>query len=64
MMTDFDRTRVAEIIAGEGDWYNAHLLRLISKADRLNRSLLRTIYPEQVAAYEAWYDAPVDVVTD
>lgn len=64
MMTEFDKANVGAIIAGEGDWFNAHLLRLIAKADRPNKERLRVLYPEQVAAYEAWFNAPLDVIVD
>lgn len=63
-MTEFDKANVGYIIAGGGDWFDAHLLRLISKADRMNRERLRSIYPEQVAAYETWFDAPAEAAVD
>ncbi len=57
-----DKGRVGEILRGEGDWYGAHLFRLIAKADRANYAILKKAYPEHVAAYEAWregLDAPL-----
>ena len=52
--SDHDKKRVGEILRGEGDWYSAHLFRLIAKADRANYAILKGAYPEHVAAYEAW----------
>jgi hypothetical protein len=40
---------------GEGDWFTAQLLRLISKADRQSRESLRKGFPEEVEAYEKWF---------
>lgn len=41
-----------------GDWFSAHLLRLIHKADLGNRELLRKVYPKHVEVYEFWYHGP------
>jgi lactam utilization protein B len=49
-MTDFDRQHVAEILAGEGTWFTAHLFRLISKADKDNRKRIALGFPAEVAA--------------
>lgn len=51
----YDRTHIAEIVAGQGDWFSAHLLRLIAKADDTNRLRLSLIYPDHVQAYLDWY---------
>lgn len=53
-LSDFDRRNIGPIMAGEGDWFSAVLLRLIAKADLANRSRLRLVYPEHVQAYEEW----------
>ena len=53
-LSEFDREHMADIITGEGDWFTAHLLRLIAKADLNNRARLRLAYPEEVEAYEQW----------
>ena len=56
-LSQYDREHLAGIIAGDGDWFTAHLLRVIRKADPYNRSLLRQPFPEEVAAveeYETW----------
>lgn len=54
MMNDYDRKHLGEILAGQGDWFNAHLLRLIAKADQQNRARLRLAFPEEVKAWEDW----------
>ena len=43
-----------ESAIGGGDWFTSHLLRLIRKADPLNRELIRKGFPDHVAAYERW----------
>ena len=55
MLSEFDRIHVLYVMR-EGDWFSAHLLRLINKADHANREKIREIYPEHVAAWEAWRD--------
>ncbi len=52
VLTDYDKTHVRDILAGEGNWFGAHLLRLIHKADKGNLETLRKAYPEHVTAYE------------
>ena len=37
-----------------GTWFTSQLLRLIDKADRLNREKLRMGFPAEVAAWERW----------
>ena len=51
-----DRENIGEIIAGSGDWFTAKLLRLIAKADRDNRQKLQLVFPEEVEAYEEWFN--------
>lgn len=41
-------------MSGKGDWFTSHLLRLIAKADLVNREKIREGFPEEVAAYERW----------
>ena len=54
-LSEYDKEHLGAILqAGEGDWFTAQLLRLIAKADRLNRERLRIAFPEEVRAYEAW----------
>ena len=52
MMSEYDKKNVSSLLAGEGTWCGAHLLRLISKADNNNLRLLRKGFPEQVEAVE------------
>ena len=54
MMSEYDKKNVGELLAGTGTWFNAHLLRLISKADSGNLELLRKGFPEQVEAVEKY----------
>ena len=50
MMTDYDLQNLPEILAGQGTWFTAKLLRLISCADSNNRHKLHKSYPEEVEA--------------
>ncbi len=58
--SSYDKERVGEILRGDGDWFSAHLFRLIAKADRANYAILKKAYPEHVAAVEAYmmHEAP------
>ena len=47
-----DQVALPEILAGHGSWFGARLLRLIAKADSVNRDKLRKVYPKEVAAVE------------
>ena len=49
-MSDYDKASIGEILAGLGDWYAAHLIRLIVKADGNNLRLLARVYPDEVKA--------------
>jgi len=51
-LSDYDKANIANILGGNGDWFSAELLRLIMKADRENRELLRQVFPDHVEAYE------------
>lgn len=53
----FDIDNMENIIAGEGDWFSADLLRLIAKADLANRERIRIVYPNHVVEYEKWANA-------
>ena len=53
-MSPFDKVNLGKIVGGYGDWFTAQLLRLIAKADDVNREKLRAGFPEEVAAYEVW----------
>lgn len=52
-MSEYDRTHVGKAMR-EGDWFTAKLFRLIGGADLTNRERIRTAFPEEVAAFEAW----------
>ncbi len=51
---DFDKKNLQLILEGHGDWFTAMLLRLIAKADGINREKLRAGFPGEVKAYESW----------
>lgn len=53
-LSDFDRARMADILAGMGDWFSADLLRLCAHADRENLERLRIAFPDHVNAYLDW----------
>lgn len=53
-LSDYDRENIGNIIAGEGDWFTAQLIRLVVKADPLNRLFLALGFPEVVGAVEEW----------
>jgi hypothetical protein len=59
-ISEYDRTHVGMLVAGSGNWFSAHLLRLIAKADAGNRERLRLGFPGHVAAFEAWLEGPLD----
>lgn len=46
---------LADLDAKQWNWYTCHLLRLIARADGINRRLLKTVYPAEVTAWERWY---------
>ena len=62
VLSEFDRHYLHRIMAGEGDWFSAKLLRFIrdSRPDRRNLERLRSVYPDHVAAVEYWYDHRAD----
>lgn len=57
-VSDYDREKMGDIVAGHGDWFSAHLFRLIAKADFENRAKLRLAFPEHVRAWEQWMEGP------
>lgn len=59
-VSDFDRAAIGSILMGEGDWFSARLIRLISKSDRANRELLRRVYPDHVKLVEEYIEGPQD----
>ena len=59
-MTEYDKAHLADIIYGEGTWFNARLLRALNEllpyADAKNRAILMTAYPEQCDAVLEWWE--------
>jgi hypothetical protein len=58
-MSNFDKANIGKIINGRGDWFTCELLRLIAKATPDNRAKLASAFPEEVAAYENWFNSPL-----
>jgi len=54
-LSQFDRENIGEIVAGHGTWFTAILIRLIARADAVNRARLAKAFPEEVEAYKKWY---------
>lgn len=54
MFGGYDKDNLDRLLAGEGDWFTAQLVRLIAKADTLNRGKLRKGFPEEVEAVEQY----------
>ena len=52
-MSEYDITNVEIILDGHGTWFAARLLRLIAKADHINRSKLACVFSSEVALVEA-----------
>lgn len=50
--SDFDLDNLRDILAGDYDWFDAYLFRLILKADGHNKERLRMVYPLHVKAFE------------
>jgi hypothetical protein len=44
----------------QGDWWSAHLLRLIAKSDPAHRAALALVFPSHVEAYERWHKGVVE----
>lgn len=44
------------------DHFNAHLYKLIHKADGPNRFRIGLGFPEEVAAFGEWYEAPTGAI--
>jgi hypothetical protein len=53
-ISDYDRAHIGDIVAGRGDWFTAHLLRLCAKADGENLAKLAADFPDEVAAFLEW----------
>lgn len=57
-LSEYDREEIESILAGEGDWFTAQLLRLIAKADYENRAKLAVVFPEEVREVELYLGRP------
>lgn len=67
-MSPYDKENIVKIVDGHGDWFTAQLLRLIAKADRVNRERIRAGFPEEVCEFEkaeraAWSFVPTGGAT-
>ncbi|KKL17797.1 hypothetical protein LCGC14_2481950 [marine sediment metagenome] len=54
MLSEYDRNHISDLVYGHGNWFSAHLIRLIIKADMQDRAKLKQAYPEHVEAVEKW----------
>jgi len=52
--TDYDNDNIGPIIRGRGDWFTAHLLRLIARADTPNKEKLSQVFPKEVVAVQTF----------
>jgi len=62
-LSDYDKTHLHDIMAGEGDWTSAELLRfiaLMASKSRPTFEKLARAFPEEARAYEWWYDHRAD----
>ncbi len=59
-ISDYDRAHIGDIIAGQGGWFSARLLRLIANADRTNRARIESAFPDEVEAFERWRRSELD----
>lgn len=59
-LSDFDRDHVEEILNDDRHYHSFSnaLLRLVAKADGVQREVLRSVYPTHVGALEAWQLGP------
>lgn len=48
MLSEYDIANLPNILRGDGDWFTANLLRLISMADESNLKKLFQSFPEEV----------------
>jgi len=53
-MSNYDKTNIGSILAGEGSWFTANLIRLIAKADERNLLRLSVAFPEEVDAVKSY----------
>lgn len=59
-ISDFDRDHIEDILIDtkQHHSFSNALLRLIAKADGVQREVLRSVYPTHVSAFEAWQLGP------
>jgi hypothetical protein len=60
VISDYDRAHIGELVGGQGDWFTARLMHLIGHADLRNRARIRIAFPEEMAAFDEWYNATRD----
>jgi hypothetical protein len=58
-MNPFDTEHMDAILHGYGDWFTAHLFRLIAKADPSNQAQLAKAFPQQVEAVNKHLGRPI-----
>lgn len=58
-LSDYDRADIGRLLHPDANWFTAELIKLIHKADLVNRARLFTAYPEEVTAYVKWADEPM-----
>lgn len=49
--SDFDKQKFYDILCGDGDWFHAHLARLMAKADDHNFARLQLAFPKEAATF-------------
>lgn len=54
----FNHTHVRAIKKMDESGFSPSLMRLITRADHINREKLRGAFPEYVEAFEAWQASP------
>lgn len=53
-ISPYDQNNIEKILYGNQDWFGAHLLRLIARADPFTREQFRKGFPDYVEAFEKW----------
>jgi hypothetical protein len=53
-ISSYDIQNIESIISGTGDWFTAHLLRLMAHADKDNLRRLGEAYPDVFTYFCAW----------
>ena len=67
-LSDYDKAHVGDILAGQGDWFSARLLRalndLLPYADEMNEYKLRSTWPEECGVLTAHYNMPSKALSE